>query len=342
MLDEYADEFGTNLESKIPGFNDLPIDEETVPVQDQPSAQPQRKNPRPSFFQSRPQAKPAPVQENLYAQNNQAQNYQYQYQSPTPPPPPQPPIYQQYVYQQQPAMQQPMAQPMPSYQPPVQQPLPSDQPRSRINNIFSEESKELNELLRAEENAGCLRNIVFIATCLLVVVVSFWASYSLGSKFFLPINQKDLMSKGTVNKAISKFKKVFTAGGDVIKTEKEFVNYRIPDSPQTPVLPPEIMNIPDRPAPPTPKQRQTAKPKSLSSAAITGATMYRVVAGSYDTKQQAQDALVNIKADGFPGFVFASDGKFKLQIGAFKNKAAATALVKKASEYGYNATVATK
>ncbi|MDR1452752.1 MAG: SPOR domain-containing protein [Candidatus Margulisbacteria bacterium] len=70
--------------------------------------------------------------------------------------------------------------------------------------------------------------------------------------------------------------------------------------------------------------------------------MYRVVVGNFDTKQEAQDVAENIRADGFPVYMYTADGKHRLQIGAFKSKALATSLMTKATEYGYNAFISIK
>jgi hypothetical protein len=268
--------------------------------------------------------------------------YQQQpvYQAPPPPPPP-PPRQPQY---QQPAR----AYAQPVMQPPIYQEYaasPQQEGRSRINHIFNEESKELNELLRAEESGGCLKNIVFVLLAIGVIVVSFWGSFTLGSKLFLPNKQtqkqKDIIPGFSLSGVKSTLKDTFTSGAQVVKPQEEFKRYVIPDQPTTPIIPPEIRA--QEPVRKTVVQPTAVVPK-VTSYTGTGSTssLYRVIAGAYNTKQEAQDSMRLIQADGFPVFMYHADGKYRLQIGDFKNKAGATETMKKAAEYGYNAFISTK
>ncbi|MDR1997540.1 MAG: SPOR domain-containing protein [Candidatus Margulisbacteria bacterium] len=311
MLDEYTDEFGTNLESKIPEFN-TPASQGFVPSQ---------------AGVCQPRATGAPLE------NPQAQQYQLnpQYQ-PSQQQAYQPPIYQQYVYQPPqpppapPVYQQPYPAPPPAYTPPAQ---------DRINSVFAEESQELNNLLKAEHNTGCLKNLLFILICLLVVAGSFSLSYLVGARV---INQKNLVPSFAVTKGVKKIKRLMDSS-DLVKDEKAFTNYSPPPAPPKAILPPEVQYTPPPAAPPPKPAVQTARP--AASPAVTG-TLYRVVVGNFDTRQEAADVAVNVRADGFPVYQYQADGKHRLQIGAFKSKALSTALLKKAGEYGYNAYISIK
>jgi hypothetical protein len=325
MLDEYTDEFSTNL------------DKHTV-IQPQPTAQPdfQQQYQQPAFAQQSPQPQIKPTY-----QQPQAPQYQA-------------PIYQQHVYQQ-PVFQtptanpgQPVASPLPQnmYQPPQPgQPLPDYQPQenSRINNVFSEESRELNDLLKAEQNGGCLKTGLFILVCIVVIAASFWASFTLGSKVFFPDSHKLKNFLPNMPQIVHKVKNAFSTA-DVIKVQAEF-KHDLDAAPQTPILPPEVRPQPVETKPVKPAVHHAAKPKPIAPAIAKAANpplkkgMYRVVAGAYTTRKEAEDVLANIKADGFQSYIYGADNKYRIQIGAFKTKAAAEELRKKALEYGYNAFV---
>ncbi|MDR1113488.1 MAG: SPOR domain-containing protein [Candidatus Margulisbacteria bacterium] len=329
MLDEYTDEFGTNLESQIPEFNGQTPGYPAPDYQPKPYAPPAQPPPPPQPVYQQPvppiQVQPAPV----YVQ--------------TPPPvPPQPtpqppPISQnQFFYPpQQPVYQQPV-QPTP--------PLPSA-PAARINSVFDEESRELNDIMKAEQNAGCLKNLLFIVICAVVVLGSFWLSYLVGAQFLLPNKQNPSFS---VTKGLNKLKRLknnLMSSQDIVKDEKAFTSYAKPPAPQN-IVPPEVQYTPVAPpkpvAPPSPKPAPKPAAKPPQTAAAPSGTMYRVVVGSFDTKQEAQDVAENIRADGFPVYMYTADGKYRLQIGAFKSKALATSLMTKATEYGYNAFISIK
>ena len=326
MLDEYTDEFGTNLESQIPEFNGQPLGYTVPEQQARPYAPPQpqpAQQPQP-VYQQPIQPQPAPI----YVQTPP---------TPQPPPaPPAPPISQnQFFYpQQQPVYQQP-AQPAP--------PMPVA-PAARINSVFDEESRELNDIMKAEQNAGCLKNLLFVVICAVVVLGSFWLSYLVGAQFLLPNKTSSFSVTKGINK-LKRLKNTLMNSQDIVKDEKAFTSYTKPPAPQT-IVPPEIQYTPVAPPRPieTPPSRPAAKPPAKPSqpAAATVGTMYRVVVGSFDTKQEAQDVAENIRADGFPVYMYTADGKHRLQIGAFKSKALATSLMTKATEYGYNAFISIK
>ena len=310
MLDEYTDEFGTNLESKIPEFGG----QQGYPQggYQPPPVQSYAPPPQPVYI-TPPQPPPQPPQ------NPQPQSV-FIYQQPPPPPPPQPVI-------------------QPVYQPSVpMQPAPPP-PSPRINSVFGEESKELTDLLKREQNSGCFKNLVFILICFAVVIGSFWLSYLVGARFLMPGSNTSLSVSGGVNR-IRRFTGNLISSQDIVKNETAFNNYTRPPVQQT-VVPPEVRYTPAAP-PPAPVREQPhtpAPPPAPRPPAETSGTMYRVIVGSYDTRQEAQDVLANIRADGFPVYMYQADGKYRLQIGAFRSRALATALQNRATEYGYNAFI---
>ncbi|GBR76472.1 protein SPOR superfamily [Candidatus Termititenax persephonae] len=323
MLDEYTDDFGTNLESKIPEFNGQPA-AEPPPAEVYRRPQPRYQAPAPAYQPS--QGFVPPVQPVYVAPQ------------PTPPQAPQTP-QSVFIYQQppQPAAPQPIFQP--AYPPPAAQSAP---PPPRLDPVFNDNSRELNELLKHEQNAGCLKNTLFVIICFLVVIGSFWLSYLVGARFLLP--GRNVSSSFSVTRGVNKLKRLMSSQ-DIVKNETAFGSYTRPPI-QQPVVPPEVRYTPaapplqSSPPPPAPKLAPPARPKAVPAA--QGGTMYRVVVGNFDTKQEAQDVLENIKADGFPVYMYNADGKYRLQIGAFKSKALATALLNKAAEYGYNAFISIK
>jgi len=106
------------------------------------------------------------------------------------------------------------------------------------------------------------------------------------------------------------------------------------------IIPPEVQYT--APPPFTPPPAASTPPTRTPPKPAQTGTMYRVVVGNYQTKQEAADVAVNVRADGFPVYMYQADGKYRLQVGAFKSKARATALLKRASEYGYNAYISIK
>jgi hypothetical protein len=323
VLDEYTDEFGTNLESQIPEFNGqtsgYPAPEQQAKPYAPPQPPPAQQQP-PPVYQQPIQPQPAPV---------------YVQAPPPPPAPPTPPISQnQFFY----------PPPQPAYQQPVQPapPMPGA-PAARINSVFDEESRELNDIMKAEQNAGCLKNLLFVVICAVVVLGSFWLSYLVGAQFLLPSRTSSFSVTKGINK-LKRLKNTLMNSQDIVKDEKAFTSYAKPPVPQT-IVPPEIQYTPAAPPkpieapPPKPAAKPAARPQQ--PAATIGA-MYRVVVGSFDTKQEAQDVAENIRADGFPVYMYTADGKYRLQIGAFKSKALATSLMTKATEYGYNAFISIK
>lgn len=352
MLDEYAEDFGTGLENHVPD------------IAPQPAPTPQ---PRPRR-RSAPNTYTPPKGQSVEQLPLHPEYIPVQPQVNTPP------IYQQYVYQPAPAYpqaQQPIApQPQQPYYPPQGYAQGYDAPampegRDRVSKIFSEESKELNELLKADERKGCLRNIFFGLTCIAVIVVSFWLSYTIGSQLLMPSDRRAIKhfipSTSTMKtglKASAKSLKEMIFVNEVTKPIPTVKRYQVSNEPRTPVLPPEIMNAPTIVPPEARYREPETKPMAVRKASAvkstvvnkprpvvakpTGKQMYRVVVGSFDTKQQAQDVITNIKADGFPVYMYHTPQGYRLQIGAFASKEAAAQVMKKANDDGYNAFISIK
>jgi len=317
LLDEYAEDFGTNIASNFSEEQKRQIKGSPLPYQ------------------------------------NDYNPYSQQPISPPPPPPP-PNVnpYQNYPgYPPNYAQQQ--------YTPPV----PPVQPaRSRLDNIFPEESKELNELLRAEDRAGCLKNILFSLLAIGIIAASFWGSFLIGKKFFMPADysgRKNELPSFLLKQTKNKLKDTLDNAKKITQQTDDL--FKVVDKPQElpgNILPPEVRNKPvvignevqlsePKPFPGeektyVPPVKTTTYKPPVKSTVAAGTAIYRVIAGTYDTKQIAEDAAVNLRNDGFPNFIYFGDGKYRVQIGAFKSKERATQYMQKAREYGYNSVLSVR
>ena len=70
-------------------------------------------------------------------------------------------------------------------------------------------------------------------------------------------------------------------------------------------------------------------------------TVYRVQTGAFRNKANATNLLSKIKAAKFDAYVTMADGYYKVQIGAFTNKTNANNMVKKLKAAGFDSCIAT-
>ncbi|MFI3172792.1 MAG: N-acetylmuramoyl-L-alanine amidase [Eubacteriales bacterium] len=70
-------------------------------------------------------------------------------------------------------------------------------------------------------------------------------------------------------------------------------------------------------------------------------TLYRVQVGAYAEKANAETMLTKIKTDGFDAFVTTVDGLFKVQVGAYSIMSNAATMLAKVQAKGYDAFVTT-
>lgn len=322
MLDEYAEDFGTNLSGQFSDVQRSQIKGSPLPYQNPPNYAVPENNPT--------------------VANTNAQIYQ---QIPYMPPPNYPPAHQTYPGYPQYPPQYAAAQPVPA--------APQVAARNnRLDTIFPEESKELNELLRSEERAGCLRNIIFAIVALAIIAASFWGSFLLGKRFFMPADlvshKKELPSflfkqtKSKLHTTLDSARKLTQQTDDLFRAVD--ISKELPAN----AVPPEIKNKPAfingeaLNTEPTvyvpPVKTVTARP-IVQTAKKTLPSTYKVIAGSYETKQMADDVALNLRNDGFPNFIFVENGKYRIQIGAFKSKDRALQYIEQAKEYGYNPVI---
>lgn len=69
--------------------------------------------------------------------------------------------------------------------------------------------------------------------------------------------------------------------------------------------------------------------------------LYRVQAGAYSVKKNADAQLKKIKAAGFDAYMVKTNGVYKIQVGAFSKKENAQAMLKKITAAGFSAYITT-
>ena len=69
--------------------------------------------------------------------------------------------------------------------------------------------------------------------------------------------------------------------------------------------------------------------------------LYRVQAGAFRERQNADNLLQLLENDGFPAFIVYQDGLYKVQVGAFSRLSNAIAMEREVREKGYNTYITT-
>ncbi|MCI8334418.1 MAG: N-acetylmuramoyl-L-alanine amidase [Lachnospiraceae bacterium] len=97
--------------------------------------------------------------------------------------------------------------------------------------------------------------------------------------------------------------------------------------------PEERHRFPMRPVPPMPPEKPAPpmEPEEL----------YRVQAGAFRERQNADNLLQLLENDGFPAFIVYQDGLYKVQVGAFSRLSNAIAMEREVREKGYNTYITT-
>lgn len=90
---------------------------------------------------------------------------------------------------------------------------------------------------------------------------------------------------------------------------------------------------PGRPVPPMPPENPAPpmEPEEL----------YRVQAGAFRERENADNLLQLLENDGFPAFIVYQDGLYKVQVGAFSRLSNAIAMEREVREKGYNTYITT-
>ncbi len=95
----------------------------------------------------------------------------------------------------------------------------------------------------------------------------------------------------------------------------------------------ERHRFPMRPVPPMPPEKPLPpmEPEEL----------YRVQAGAFRERANADNLLQLLENDGFPAFIVYQDGLYKVQVGAFSRLSNAIAMEREVREKGYNTYITT-
>lgn len=86
----------------------------------------------------------------------------------------------------------------------------------------------------------------------------------------------------------------------------------------------------------------TAKLGGSSSNAETSGTLYRVQTGAYKNKANADTQLAKVKAAGFDTYMVQANGYYKIQVGAYSKKANADAMAAKLKAAGFDTFITTE
>lgn len=86
----------------------------------------------------------------------------------------------------------------------------------------------------------------------------------------------------------------------------------------------------------------TAKLGGGSSNAETSGTLYRVQTGAYKNKANADAQLAKVKAAGFDTYMVQANGYYKIQVGAYSKKANADATAAKLKAAGFDTFITTE
>jgi len=70
-------------------------------------------------------------------------------------------------------------------------------------------------------------------------------------------------------------------------------------------------------------------------------TLYRVQAGAFRERQNAENLLMLLENDDFPAYIVYQDGLFKVQVGAFSRLSNAIAMEREVRQKGYNTYITT-
>ena len=69
--------------------------------------------------------------------------------------------------------------------------------------------------------------------------------------------------------------------------------------------------------------------------------LYRVQAGAFRDRQNADNLLSLLENDGFPAYIIYQDGLYKVQVGAYSRLSNAIAMEREVRQKGYNTYITT-
>jgi hypothetical protein len=157
------------------------------------------------------------------------------------------------------------------------------------------------------------KSVVVFFLLIGIVVGSFWVSFLLGKKVLLPV-------KPLVTKELTPIEEQVPA-----KTEPVAAEEGIP--PAVTIVEEEVLEAP-------------AKIVKPSTVPLEQIKYYKVQAGLFKSKADAQALADKLKASGFSPFIRKlKDGSFRAQVGAFRAKSQAQSLVNQLSLKHYDSIV---
>lgn len=99
---------------------------------------------------------------------------------------------------------------------------------------------------------------------------------------------------------------------------------------------PPVAAVPDPPS--ADDMSMTGQPEETS---VPAEEFYRVQAGAYRERENAENLLSLLENDGFPAYIICHDGLYKVQIGAYARLSNAIAMEREVREKGYNTYITT-
>ncbi len=81
---------------------------------------------------------------------------------------------------------------------------------------------------------------------------------------------------------------------------------------------------------------------TLGEEDVEGPTYYRVQAGAFQNRQNADQLLYELLDQGYPAFLLNEDGYYKVQVGAYLQLGNAIAMEQKLRDAGYTTMITTK
>lgn len=97
-----------------------------------------------------------------------------------------------------------------------------------------------------------------------------------------------------------------------------------------------VAAVPDPPS--ADDMSMTGQPEETS---VPAEELYRVQAGAYRERENAENLLSLLENDGFPAYIICHDGLYKVQIGAYARLSNAIAMEREVREKGYNTYITT-
>lgn len=197
-------------------------------------------------------------------------------------------------------------------------PVHYDQPQY----LAKPESPSIGDILRAKEpRLGCLRTMILGGISIAIIALSFWGSFILGQKIFMPpVKERFLQTK-----------------------KEQIPSFLNPDTRQAVPLTPELIvpKVPEKIFVKSTglKPKKVAPKPAANKYTPARKSIYRVIAGTFSSKQNAKLALSQLKQDGFSAFIKSSGSKYQVQVGAFSRKNSAQRLLERALSYGYEASI---